>query len=316
MKIAHSLTELVGNTPLLRLSRAAAGCAAEVLVKLETFNPLSGVKDRTALGIMEDAERRGLVEKGSTVIEPSGGNMGIALAFVCAAKGYRLVLLMPDRPGGRERQRMLSALGAEIVLTDGARGMRGAIEAAEELAERTPSSFMPRQFNNPANPEYHRKTTAEEIWRDTHGKIDFLVAGVGTGGTLTGVGEALRQRSKGLACIAVEPAESAVLSGGRPAPHRLQGLGAGFIPQVLNTDLIDEVVPVKSEDAAQTVRMLAAQEGLLAGISTGANVWASLQVARRPQNTGKTVVTFACDTGERYLGSWPFSDPAPRSMER
>jgi cysteine synthase A len=311
MKIAHNLTELVGNTPLLRLSRISAGCVAEVLVKLETFNPLSSVKDRTALAMIEDAERRGLLQKNSVVIEPTGGNTGIALAFVCASRGYRLILTMPDA-GNDERYRLLAAFGAEIVLTDGARGMRGAIEKAEEIAEQTPNSFIPGQFNNPANPEYHRKTTAEEIWRDTRGKVDILVAGVGTGGTLTGIGEALKQRIQGFRCIAVEPADSPVLSGGKPAPHKLMGLGAGFVPAVLRTELIDEVITVRHEEAGEAAKRLAREEGLLAGISTGANVWAALQVARRPGNEGKTVVTIACDTGERYLGTWLFNDTEPK----
>jgi cysteine synthase A len=305
MRIADGMTELVGNTPLMRLSRLAAGCAAEVLVKLETFNPLSSVKDRTGLAMIEDAERRGLLGEGSIVIEPTSGNMGIALAFVCASRGYRLILTMPDNMSV-ERRALLSALGAELVLTEGSRGMRGAIEKADELAEKTPRSFIPRQFDNPANPEVHRKTTAEEIWRDTKGKLDFVVAGVGTGGTLTGIVEALKGKSPELRSVAVEPRESAVLSGGRPLQHRIQGIGAGFVPKVLRRDLIDEILTVSYEDARDTTRRLAREEGLLAGISTGANVWASLQIASRGENAGKTVVTIACDTGERYLSTGLF----------
>jgi cysteine synthase A len=305
MRIADGMTELVGNTPMVRLRRLAAGYAADVLVKLEIFNPLSSVKDRAGLAMIEDAERRGLLGEGSTVIEPTSGNMGIALAFVCASRGYRLILTMPDSMSA-ERRVLLSALGAELVLTDGSLGMRGAIEKATELAERTPGSFVPQQFNNPANPEIHRKATAEEIWRDTKGRIDFIVAGVGTGGTLSGLAEALKPKCPGLRCVAVEPEESAVLSGGKPLPHRIQGIGPGFVPAVLRRDLVDQAVSVGYEDARDTTRRLAREEGLLAGISTGANVWASLQIASKKENAGKTIVTLACDTGERYLSTGLF----------
>jgi cysteine synthase len=300
MRIAGSLTELVGNTPLVRLPRMCAGSAAEVLVKLESFNPSSSVKDRAALAMIEDAEQRGLLGEGSVVMEPTSGNMGIALAFVCASRGYRLILTMPDTTGP-ERRALLTALGAELVLTEGSRGMRGAIEKAEELAETTNRSFIPRQFNNPANPEAH-KSTAEEIWRDTKGKVDFIVAGVGTGGTLTGLAETLKQKSPAVRCIAVEPRDSAVLSGGKPQKHGITGIGPGFVPGVLRRDLIDSVMTVGYEEARDTARRLAREEGLLAGISTGANVWASIALAADKTNAGKIIVTVACDTGERYLG--------------
>jgi cysteine synthase A len=307
MKIANDVTELIGNTPLVRLSRLARGVGAEVLLKMECLNPLCSVKDRTCLAIIDDAERRGLLSSGSVVIEPTSGNAGIALASLCAARGYRLILTMPDTVGAGRRD-MLAAFGAEILLTEGPRGMRGAMEAAEELAEKTPGSFMPQQFNNPANPEAHRKTTAEEIWRDTHGKVDILVCGIGTGGTFTGISEVLKQRVKGFRSVAVEPADSAVLSGGSPAPHRILGIGAGFVPRVLRVDLIDEVVVVRAEEAGAMVRRLAREEGILAGISTGANMSAALRVAGRKESAGKTVVTLAPDAGERYAGSWVFAE--------
>jgi cysteine synthase A len=277
-----------------------------VLLKMECMNPLCSVKDRTCLAIIEDAERRGLLSPGSVVIEPTSGNAGIALASLCAARGYRLILTMPENVGAARRD-MLAAFGAEILLTEGPRGMRGAMEAAEELAERTPGSFLPQQFNNPANPEAHRKTTAEEIWRDTHGKVDVLVCGIGTGGSFTGISEVLKERVKGFRCVAVEPADSPVLSGGSPAPHRILGIGPGFVPRVLRVDLIDEVVAVRAEEAGGMVRRLAREEGILAGISTGANVWAALQVAGRRECAGKTVVTLAPDPGERYAGTWVFA---------
>ncbi len=304
MRIADGMAGLVGNTPMVRLLKLAKGLPAEILVKLETFNPLSGVKDRAALSMIEDAERRGLLGPGSTVIEPTSGNMGIALAFVCASRGYRLVLTMPGTIGA-ERRALLSALGAELILTEESLGMRGAIRRADELAEKTPKSFVPRQFDNPANPEAYA-AAAEEAWRDAKGRIDFVVAGVGTGGTLTGLAEVLKQKSPGLRCIAVEPRESSVLSGGAPRRHRIQGIGPGFIPKVLRRDLVDEIITVSYEEARDTARALARQEGLLAGISTGANVWASLQVASRGENAGKTVLTVACDTGERYLSTGLF----------
>ncbi len=306
MKIANDVTELIGNTPLLRLSRITRGLSAEVLLKMECLNPLSSVKDRTCLAIIDDAERRGLLSPGCVVIEPTSGNAGIALASLCAARGYRLILTMPETVGAGRRD-LLSAFGAELVLTEGPRGMRGAMEAAEEMAEKTPGSFMPQQFNNPANPEVHRKTTAEEIWRDTHGKVDVLVCGVGTGGSLTGICEVLKPRVKGFRCVAVEPADSPVLSGGSPSPHRILGIGAGFVPRVLKVDLIDEVLAVPAKEAGATVRRLAREEGILAGISTGANVWAALRVAARKECAGKTVVTLAPDGGERYAGTWVFA---------
>ncbi len=306
MKIANSVTELIGNTPLLRLSRITRGLSAEVLLKMECLNPLSSVKDRTCLAIIDDAERRGLLSPGSVVIEPTSGNAGIALASLCAARGYRLILTMPETVSSSRRD-LLSAFGAELVLTEGPRGMRGAMEAAEELAEKTPGSFMPQQFNNPANPEVHRKTTAEEIWRDTHGKVDVLVCGVGTGGSLTGICEVFKQRVRGFRCVAAEPADSPVLSGGPPSPHRILGIGAGFVPRVLKVDLIDEILTVPASEAGATVRRLAREEGILAGISTGANVWAALRVAARKESAGKTVVTLAPDGGERYAGTWVFA---------
>jgi cysteine synthase A len=305
MKIANRVTELVGNTPLLRLSRIAKGCAAEVLVKLEYLNPLSSMKDRVALAMIEDAERRGLLSDTPVVIEPTSGNTGISLASVCAVRGYRLILTMPDTTRA-ERRELLAFFGAEIVLTPGSSGMRGAIEAAEEIAERTPGAFMPRQFNNPANPEIHRKTTAEEILRDTRGKVDILVAGVGSGGSFTGISEVLKQRISGFQSVAVEPADSPLLSGGKPTPHKISGLGAGFVPQNLRRDLIDEIVTVSGEDAGGTVKRLAREEGILLGISSGASIWAALKVAERPANRGKTVVAIAPDGGERYLGTWLF----------
>jgi len=307
MKIADSITELIGRTPLLRLHALTQGCGATVLLKMETLNPLGSLKDRIAVAMIRDAEKRRLVRRDTLVVEPSSGNTGIALAYVCAARGYRLVLTMPDTVP-LERRRLLSAFGAEIVLTEGSLGMRGAMEKAEEIAEGTPHSFVPQQFHNPSNPEAHRRTTAEEIWKDTKGAVDVFVAGVGSGGTITGVGSALKQKKADVRVVAVEPAESPVLSGGRPGAHGIQGIGAGFVPRVLRAELIDEIVKVKSAAAGETARRLAREEGVLAGISTGANVWAALHVARRAENQGKTVVTLACDSGERYLSSWMFAD--------
>jgi len=307
--IYNDITETIGNTPLVRLNRITGDATATVAVKLESFNPLSSVKDRIGAAMIADAETRGLLTKGSTIIEPTSGNTGIALAFVAAAKGYRLILTMPETMSV-ERRQLLKILGAELVLTPGPEGMKGAIKKAEELVASIPGSFMPQQFNNPANPDIHRTTTAEEIWRDTDGAVDIVVAAVGTGGTITGVSEVLKTRKPSLKAIAVEPVKSPVISGGEPGPHRIQGIGAGFIPGVLNRKIIDEVIKVTEEDAGETARRLAREEGILVGISAGANVWAAIQVARRPENRGKLIVTIGCDTGERYLSTWLFQEGA------
>jgi cysteine synthase A len=304
-RIADDITELVGNTPLVRLNRIAEGLNGTVVAKLESFNPLSSVKDRIGLAMIDAAERAGRINKGSIIVEPTSGNTGIGLAFVCAARGYRLIITMPETMT-LERRQLLEAFGAEIVLTPGSEGMTGAIRRAEALAAETPNSFMPQQFKNPANPRVHRETTAEEIWRDTNGKVDVVVAGVGTGGTITGIAEAIKSRKPGFRAIAVEPAASPVLSGGKPGPHKIQGIGAGFVPDVLRVDLIDEVVQVKDEDAKATARRLAREEGILAGISSGAAAWAALQVAGREQSKGKMIVVILPDTGERYLSAGLF----------
>ncbi len=305
--IARDVTELIGNTPLVRLNRVAEGAVAEVVAKLEAFNPVHSVKDRIGMAMIVDAEARGLINKDTTIVEPTSGNTGIALAFVCAARGYRLTLTMPDTMSV-ERRQLLSVFGANLVLTPGTEGMPGAIRKAEEILAQTPNSFMPQQFKNPANPEIHRLTTADEIWRDTDGRVDIVVAGVGTGGTLTGIAEALKARKPQFQAIAVEPSGSPVLSGGKPGSHRIQGIGAGFVPDVLRRDLVSEVVQVTSEDAGATARKLARAEGILAGISSGAAVFAAVQVARRPENAGKLVVVILPDTGERYLSTWLFQE--------
>ena len=305
MKIYEDITKTVGNTPLVRINRLSRGINAEILVKVESFNPLSSVKDRIGVAMIEAAERDGKLQPGSVIIEPTSGNTGIALAFAAAAKGYRLILTMPDTMS-MERRQLLKILGAELVLTEGARGMLGAIEKANELLKASENSFMPQQFQNPANPEIHRRTTAEEVWNDTDGRVDYFVAGVGTGGTITGVGEVIKERKPSLKVIAIEPKDSPVLSGGKPGPHKIQGLGAGFVPDVLDRAIIDEIIRVDHEDAGETARRLASEEGILAGISSGAALWAALEVAKRQEAEGKMFVVILPDTGERYLSTWLF----------
>jgi cysteine synthase len=305
--IFADITKTVGKTPLVRLNRIKKGLNAEILVKIESFNPLSSVKDRIGVAMIEAAEKAGLLKKDSVIIEPTSGNTGIALAFVCAAKGYKLILTMPETMS-MERRHLLSILGAELVLTEGAKGMKGAIEKAEELAANYKNSFMPQQFKNPANPEIHRQTTAQEIWQDTDGKVDYFIAGVGTGGTITGIGEVLKKRNPSIKIIAVEPEDSPVLSGGKPGPHKIQGIGAGFVPDVLNRDVIDEIIRVAHENAGQMARRIAKEEGILVGISSGAALWAVLEVAKRKEAEGKMIVALLPDSGERYLSTWLFQN--------
>jgi cysteine synthase A len=309
MRIANDVTELIGNTPLVRISHLARDSVAEIVAKLEFYNPAHSVKDRIGLSMIEAAEAAGKIGPLTTIVEPTSGNTGIALAMVCAARGYHCRLVMPETMSN-ERRMLLRAYGAELVLTPGAEGMLGAIRRAEQIVAEDPNCFMPQQFNNPANPEVHRRTTAEEIWRDTDGKVDILVAGVGTGGTITGVAEVIKQRKPSFQAIAVEPDASPVLSGGAKGPHPIQGIGAGFVPEVLNTKIYDEVIRVKNDDAFETARACAREEGLLVGISSGAALWAAIQVARRPQNAGKLIVTIIPSFGERYLSTPLFANLA------
>jgi cysteine synthase len=307
MRYAKKITDLIGNTPLVRVNAPGAAPGAIVLAKLESFNPFSSVKDRIALAMIEDAGKRGALKKGDVIIEPTSGNTGIALAAIAASKGYRIILTMPETMSV-ERRKLLAAYGAELVLTEGSKGMNGAIAKAKEIAAATPGGFIPGQFDNPANPRTHREITAEEIWRDTDGRIDILVAGVGTGGTITGIGSGLKPRKPGFKVIAVEPADSPVLSGGKAGPHKIQGIGAGFVPGVYDSGIVDEILRVRHEDAGETSRRLAKEEGILAGISSGAALWAALQVAARPESAGKLIVVILPDTGERYLSTWLFEE--------
>jgi cysteine synthase A len=308
-RIYTDITETIGNTPLVRLNRTAKkhGAVADVLLKLEFFNPLSSVKDRIGLALIDDALKAGKITKDTVLIEPTSGNTGIALAFVAAAKGLKLILTMPETMS-LERRKLLKILGAKLVLTEGAKGMKGAIAKAEELSKQIPNSFIPQQFSNPANPEIHRKTTAEEIWRDTDGKVDFIVAGVGTGGTITGVAEVIKKRKPGFKAIAVEPAKSPVISGGAPGPHKLQGIGAGFIPGNLNVKILDETIQVNEDDSGPISKEVNRLDGIPVGISSGAAIWAALQVAKRPENQGKTIVAIVPSSAERYLSAWLFAD--------
>ncbi len=307
-KIAEDVTQTIGNTPLVRINKLAQGLPAQVVAKLESFNPLSSVKDRIGLAMIEAAEQAGSLRPGMTIVEPTSGNTGIALAFVAGVKGYRLILTMPETMS-IERRKLLQALGAQLELTPGPQGMKGAIARAEELAGQNPALFnIPQQFKNQANPEVHRRTTAVEIWEDTDGRVDILVGGVGTGGTITGVGQVIKPLKPSFRVVAVEPVDSPVLSGGQPGPHKIQGIGAGFVPEVLDTHIVDEIIQVKSEDAGNIARRLAKEEGILAGISSGAALWAALEVAKRSENQGKLVVVILPDTGERYLSTWLFDE--------
>ncbi|BER93262.1 cysteine synthase A [Atrimonas thermophila] len=303
MKIAQDITRLIGNTPLVYLSKIGRGLPGKLVAKLEFFNPCGSVKDRIAVSMIEDAERKGLISKDTVIVEPTSGNTGIALAFVCAQRGYRLILTMPESVS-IERRKILSRFGAEVVLTPAEEGMKGAVRRAEEILHSTPRAFMPQQFKNPANPRIHRETTALEIWEDTEGMVDIVVAGVGTGGTITGVAEVLKNKKPSLKAVAVEPKRSAVLSGGKPGSHKIQGIGAGFVPEVLRLELIDEIITVEDEDAFSMSHLLAREEGILAGISSGANVWAAREVAAREENKDKLIVVIIPDTGERYLSIW------------
>ena len=306
-KIYEDITKTIGNTPLVRINNLTKGFNATILAKLESFNPLSSVKDRIGVSMMDAAEKSGKINKNTTIIEPTSGNTGISLAFVCAARGYRLILTMPETMSV-ERRQLLKIFGAELVLTEGPRGMTGAVKKANELAANTKNSFVPQQFNNPANPEIHRKTTAEEIWADTDGSIDIFIAGVGTGGTITGVGEVLKKRKPSIRMIAVEPVDSPVLSGGSPGPHKIQGIGAGFVPEILNPSVIDEIIKVSNEDAGIVARRIAREEGILVGISSGAAMWAAMEVAKRRESDKKNIVVVLPDTGERYLSTWLFQE--------
>jgi len=301
-KIYNNITETTGKTPLVRLSKIGEGLEAEILAKIESFNPCGSVKDRIGLAMIEDAEKNGLIKKGATIVEPTSGNTGIGLAFVCAQRGYNLILTMPDTMSV-ERRQLLELFGAEIVLTAGKEGMCGAVNKAEEIVKKTPNSFMPQQFKNPANPKIHRETTAEEIWKDTDGKVDILVAGVGTGGTITGIAQVIKRRNKNFYVAAVEPADSPVLSGGNAGAHKIQGIGAGFIPEILDKSLIDEIITVKNEEAKEFAKKLAKEEGILAGISSGAAVYGAYKIAKRKENKGKRIVVVLPDTGERYLST-------------
>ncbi len=305
--IARDITETIGNTPIVKLNHITRGAQAEVVVKLESFNPVHSAKDRIGVAMIFAAEEQGLIKEGTVIVEPTSGNTGIALAFVAAARGYKLILTMPDTMS-LERRQLLSIFGAQLVLTPGAEGMNGAIKKAEELIASNSNYYMPQQFNNLSNSEIHRLTTAEEIWRDTEGKVDIVVACVGTGGTITGISEALKPRKPGLKAIAIEPADSPVLSGGKPGSHRIQGIGAGFVPAIFKRELVDEIIQVTSDNAGATAKRLAREEGILAGISSGAAVWAAIEVAKRSENKGKLIVVIAPDTGERYLSTWLFQD--------